>query len=137
MGDALDLTRIHFLDRIPYPALRSLFRISSAHVYLTYPFVLSWSTLEAMACESLLIASATPPVKEVVTHGENGILVDFFDKEALVGAMDAALSDPDRFRPLRRTARKLVTERFALENCLKQQADLLRSLAMGNFPNPS
>lgn len=137
MRGELDLSRIHFLGRIPYPALRALFRIASAHVYLTYPFVLSWSALEAMACESLVIASRTQPVEEVITHGQNGILVDFFDKDALIAAVDAALSDPDRFAPLRKSARNLVVERYRLEKCLKRQAELLYELAGGNYPNPS
>lgn len=137
MQDALDLSRIHFLDRIPYDALRALFRISSAHVYLTYPFVLSWSALEAMACESLLIASRTPPVEEVIVHNSNGLLVDFFDKEALVGCLDQALRDPEQFSALRRNARRTVVEDFHLDKCLNKQVEMLHALARGEFPNPS
>ena len=130
----LDLSRIHFLGRVSYKTLRSLFRISSAHVYLTYPFVLSWSPLEAMACECLLVASRTPPVEEVITHNEHGLLVDFFDKAALVAALDQALTRPDAFTRLRRNARRLVVERFRLTRCLKEQEELLLALVDGRFP---
>jgi glycosyltransferase involved in cell wall biosynthesis len=136
MRGALDLTRIHFLGRVPYEALRALFRISSAHVYFTYPFVLSWSILEAMACESLLIASRTPPVEEVITHNKHGLLVDFFDQKGLVDSLDQALSNPDKFTHLRRNARRLIVKRYRLEKCLALQADLLHALALGRYPNP-
>ncbi len=130
----LDLSRIHFLGKVPYVALRALLRISSVHVYLTYPFVLSWSVLEAMSCEGLLVASRTPPVEEVVTHGRDGLLVDFFDREELVETVSRALDDPERFAPLRKAARETVLERFELGACLEKQVDLLERAARGEFP---
>jgi len=129
MKDRLDLSRIHFLGNVSYSALRALFRISSAHVYLTYPFVLSWSVLEAMACEAMVVASATEPVQEVITDGENGLLVDFFDQKALVAHVDAALREPERFIALRQNARRNVVERFSLPVCLTRQVALLEELA--------
>jgi glycosyltransferase involved in cell wall biosynthesis len=129
MGNKLDFSRIHFLGNVPHFVLRALFRISSVHIYLTYPFVLSWSALEAMACEALLVASATEPVREVVTDEENGLLVDFFDQKALVARVDAALREPERFSHLRRNARKTVVERFSLPLCLGRQVALLEYLA--------
>ena len=125
LRDSLDLSRIHFLGKIPYGALRALFRISSAHVYLTYPFVLSWSTLEAMACGALLVASSTEPVREVVTDGENGLLVDFFDTQGLVDRMDAVLRAPGDFAALRCNARRTVVELFTLAGCLERHVNLL------------
>ncbi|MCL1939962.1 MAG: glycosyltransferase family 4 protein [Desulfovibrionaceae bacterium] len=130
-GD-LDLSRIHFLGSVSYAALRALFRISSVHVYLTYPFVLSWSVLEAMACEALLVASATEPVREVVTDGENGLLVDFFDQKALAARVDAALREPEQFTRLRQNARRTVVRRFSLPACLQRQVALLEELKLNN-----
>ena len=131
LRDRLDLSRIHFLGKIPYAALRALFRISSAHVYWTYPFVLSWSTLEAMACGALLIASSTEPVREVVTDGENGLLVGFFDTQALVERMDAALRTPGAFAALRDNARRTIVERFTLAACLERHVNLLYEMRAG------
>lgn len=134
--DSLDLTRVHFLGRITYGALRSIYRISSAHVYLTYPFVLSWSPLEAMACESLLVASDTEPVREVATHNKNALLVDFFDTNALVATLDEALRRPEQFEHIRKNARHTVRAKYDMQKCLKKQAELLSDLAARKFPAP-
>ena len=76
---AIDPVRTHFLGRVPRPQFVRVLQVSAAHVYLTYPFVLSWSLLEAMACGAPIVASDTPPVREVMTEGGSGPLVDFFD----------------------------------------------------------
>ncbi len=128
VGARLDFSKIHFLGRIAYPHLRALFRISSVHVYLTYPFVLSWSVLEAMACGCLVAASRTPPVEEVIQDGKNGLLLDFFDRQGLVDLMDAALSRPESFAPLRRNARQTVVDTYELENCLTRHVALLHQV---------
>ena len=125
VGEHLDFSRIHFLGRVSYQHLRALFRISSVHVYLTYPFVLSWSMLEAMACESLVVASRTPPVEEVVQDGKNGLLVDFFDRHKLVSLVDAALKQPETFALMRKNARQTILDTYELENCLGRHVDLL------------
>ena len=127
----LDLSRIHFLGRVSYADLRRIFQISAVHVYLTYPFVLSWSVLEAMACGCLLAASRTAPVEEVVRHNRNGLLVDFFSREELVRTLDAVLRAPRDFAPLRAAARRTVISRYRLSACLERQAELLRDLAAG------
>jgi len=80
----IDPARTHFLGRIPRAQYLRVLQVSAAHVYLTYPFVLSWSLLEAMACGVPLVASDTAPVREVLRDGENGSLVGFFDVPALV-----------------------------------------------------
>ena len=101
---SLDPARVHFLGRIPYDSYRKVLQISAAHVYLTYPFVLSWSMLEAMASGCLVIGSATPPVQEVIRHQENGLLVDFFDTSALANAITHTLQHPEQYQSLRHTA---------------------------------
>jgi glycosyltransferase involved in cell wall biosynthesis len=124
--------RVHFVGRVPYTDYLRILQISSAHVYLTYPFVLSWSVLEAMAAGALVIASRTPPVEEVIGDGVNGLLVDFFDPAALAEKVDAALSDPVAQVALRKRARQTVVERFALADCLERQSALIRrALRMG------
>ncbi|MBB5695660.1 glycosyltransferase [Muricoccus pecuniae] len=131
----LDPARVHFLGRIPHPALHALFRVSAAHVYLTVPFVLSWSVLEAMACGVLLIGSDTPPVREVVEDGRNGLLTDLFDHDALARRLVEALSDPARFAPLRAAARRTVEERYDLRRvCLPRQLAVLEALAARRRP---
>lgn len=136
LGDKLDMSRVHFFGQVSYDALRQVFRIASAHIYLTYPFVLSWSVLEAMACEALVIGSATPPVEEVIRHNENGLLTDFFDVEQLVALADKVLSSPERYTPLRKAARRSVVENFELRACLAKQTALLHDLAAGKYPIP-
>ncbi|MDZ5650660.1 glycosyltransferase [Nitrospirillum sp. BR 11828] len=85
VGDQLDLARIHFLGKVPYDTFLSVLRVSAVHVYLTYPFVLSWSLMEALASACLVVASDTAPVREVIKHGQNGLLVDFFSPRSWRG----------------------------------------------------
>ena len=95
----LPLERIHFLGRVPYPTYLSLLQVARVHCYLTYPFVLSWSLTEAMAAGPLIVASDTEPVRELVTDGEHGRLVDFFDQPGLAAALVRGLDgDPDAAR---------------------------------------
>jgi len=104
----LDPERVHFLGKVSYDIYRCILQISAVHVYLTYPFVLSWSMLEAMASGCLLVASDTQPVREIVRHGENGWLVDFFDGKALVEQILYALSTPPEAATLRANALESV-----------------------------
>lgn len=129
LGDGIDLGRVHFLGRLQYRQYLTVLHISAAHIYLTYPFVLSWSFLEAMAAGCVLVASRTPPVEEVIRDGENGYLVDFFDTDALVDAVGAALSRPDRDARVRAAARQTVLDRYDLATvCLPAYLALLRRL---------
>jgi len=121
----IDLGRVHFTGPLPYADYLNLLRVSSAHIYLTYPFVLSWSLLEAMAAGCAVIGSATPPVEEVIRHGENGLLVDFFSPAAIADATDILLDDTERARFMRDTARRTVVERYDLRTRALPQWDRL------------
>ena len=110
VGDSLDLSRTHFVGRIPYQSYVSLLQISRLHIYLTYPFVLSWSMLEAMACGAPVLASATPPVQEIIQDNKNGYLFDFFDQEQLISRAVTLSENPSHI--IRSNARKHVEENF-------------------------
>jgi glycosyltransferase involved in cell wall biosynthesis len=112
VGERLDATRVHFLGLVSYESLLKLFAFSTAHVYLTYPFVLSWSLLDAMACEALVVGSNTAPVREVIQNGENGLLVDFFDHAALADKLTEICSNPNAYGHIRRAARETVLAEF-------------------------
>ena len=128
----LDLARVSFVGRIPYKEYLALLRRSSVHVYLTYPFVLSWSLLEAMASGCLVIGSRTPPVEEVIQHGVNGLLTDFFDTNELAAHVDDALHRQHEWNPLREAARRTVLERYDLKRvCLPAQRRLVEALLKG------
>ncbi len=126
LRDSLDMTRIHFVGKIPYKNLINLFQISKCHVYLTYPFVLGWSVLEAMSCGCCVVASATSPVKEVINNYVNGILIDFFDKEAISYAIAKVLSDKSLRESLGVKARETILKNYDLEKiCLPKQFNLI------------
>ncbi len=128
--DRLDMTRVHFVGKLPYPQFISLMQVSRAHAYLTYPFVLSWSMVEAMACGAHVIGSATAPVEEVIQHGKNGTLVDFFDIAGWSHALAEALAHPNHFAPLRLAARQTVLENYDLHGiCLPRMVEFAEGFA--------
>lgn len=112
MKDRIDLGRVHFVGVLPYKSLIHVLSLSSAHVYLTHPFVLSWSLLDAMACECAVIGSDTAPVRDALTDGETGVLVDFFDTDALADRMADLCRNQPAFAPMRRAARQAVVQQF-------------------------
>lgn len=122
--------RIHFLGKIPYPRFVSLLQLSTVHVYLTYPFVLSWSLLEAMSAGCAIVGSDTAPVREVIRHDETGRLVDFFDARALAGEIAALLDDSRKRRALGERARQFVQRHYDLRRvCLPGQIEWVERLA--------
>jgi len=114
-GGDLDLSRIHFLGQVPYDVHVNLLQVSQVHVYLTYPFVLSWSFIEAMSAGCAIVGSATPPVLEVLEHGHNGLAVDFFSPIQIADSVDQVLDHPTRMAHLRAAARQTAVGRFDLK----------------------
>ncbi len=126
----LDRERVHFLGKVPYATFIDVLRLSSAHVYLTYPFVLSWSLLEAMSCACPIVASDTAPVREVITAGRNGLLVDFFAPQTIAETVVSALAEPQRMAAMRQQARQDMLTHYDLSSvALPRQIALIKSLA--------
>lgn len=125
VADRLDLSRIHLLPRLPYDDYLRLLQLSRAHVYLTYPFVLSWSLIEAMAVGCAIIASDTAPVREVIADGENGRLTPFFDPPALARNVSRLLADREAQAALGAAARQTARTRYAQQDSLDQVMDLI------------
>ncbi|WP_138934857.1 glycosyltransferase [Roseovarius arcticus] len=122
--------RVHFIDRIPHDQLTRVLQISRVHVYLTYPFVLSWSLMEAMSCGAAIVASDTAPVREVITDGQTGRLIDFFDRDALVREVSDLLDDADARARLGAAARQLMIDKYDLQTiCLPKQIAWVEDVA--------
>jgi glycosyltransferase involved in cell wall biosynthesis len=131
LGDAIDLSRVHFLGKVPYSSFLAILQISRVHVYLTFPFVLSWSMLEAMSAGCLVVGSRTAPVEEVIRDGENGILVDFFSPGEISQRVVEALEDARAHAQIRRNARSTIVDRFDLRTiCLPAQLGLIEKLIL-------
>lgn len=121
--------RVHFVGKVPYNIFLQVLQVSAVHVYLTYPFVLSWSLLEAMSAGCAIVASHTAPVLEVIEDGQSGILVDFFDVAELARAVLAVLADRALAERLGIAARRTVLERYDLRRvCLPRQFDWVNAL---------
>lgn len=110
--ESIDPARVHFTGRLPYDRFVDALSLSWAHVYLTYPFVMSWSLLEAMTCGCLIVGSDTAPVRDAITDGGNGLLVDFFDHDGLATRLIEACRAPGSFDHLRQAARATVEARY-------------------------
>lgn len=135
LGDRVDRARMHFPGKIPHAELGRLMSVSSAHVYLTYPFVLSWSLLEAMSSSCAIIGSRTAPVQEVITDGETGVLVDFFSPGEVAAAVVRALEKPEEMLPMRAAARRFAREHYDLHRvCLPKHLALVDEVAAGRTP---
>ncbi|MFP4085011.1 MAG: glycosyltransferase family 4 protein [Desulfonatronovibrio sp.] len=127
--DSLDMDRVHFVGRVPYNVYLDVLKVSSVHVYLTYPFVLSWSMLEAMSTQCIVTGSDTAPVREVIEHEKNGLLVDFFDVKGLAEKVIDVLAHRKEYDEIRKAARQTIKEKYDLKNiCLPAQLKLIKSL---------
>lgn len=120
----IDRRRVHFLGPVPYATYVKALQVSAAHVYLTYPFVLSWSLIESMSAGCVVIASDTGPLHEVI-DGRNGMLVPFFDIEGLAGKVVRALANPSHFNEMRIAARNAANDNYSLEICVPKLVDFI------------
>ncbi|HJT31545.1 MAG TPA: glycosyltransferase [Pirellulales bacterium] len=123
-GDDCDLSRFIFTGLLPTPALAQLFSLSDLHIYLTVPFVLSWSLMDALACGATVLASNTAPVREMIEHDRNGLLVDFFDVEGLADAAERVLDAPGDYSRLGQAGTEMIRQQYSLDVCLPRMLDL-------------
>jgi glycosyltransferase involved in cell wall biosynthesis len=128
----LDLSRVHFLPPQPYDLYARLLQTTSVHVYLTFPFVLSWSMIEAMALGCVIVGSDTPPVREAITDGLDGWLTPFHDPEALADKVSRILADPADYAAMGASARRTALSRYDKNDCLRQAMRIL-----GLAPEPA
>ena len=122
----LDMSRVHFTDLLPYDEYLQVLKASSVHLYLTRPFVLSWSMLEALSTGCLVVGSATPPVQEVIEDGINGLLVDFFNPSKIASKIIEALNNPDKMAKIRTRARETILETYDLAKLLPQHLEWIK-----------
>lgn len=127
-----DMSRIHFTGGLPYNEYLKLLQISSAHVYLSYPFVLSWSMLEAMAVGCCIVGSSTPPVMELMKDGHNGLLVDFYDVDSILERTEYVLDNQDKVLDIRQNARQLIVENYDLKDLMKRHINKVADLAFNS-----
>lgn len=128
-----DWARVHFVGHVPYAHFISLLQLSTVHVYWTYPFVLSWSLIEAMSAGAAIVASDTAPLQEVITDGENGVLVDFFSVGELVQSVCSLLDNPQTRAQLGEAARSTAKGKYDLKRiCLPKQLNWVEELARLN-----
>jgi glycosyltransferase involved in cell wall biosynthesis len=120
-----DPSRTHFLGKRDYVDYRDVLRVSSAHVYLTVPFVLSWSMLECMASGCAVIGSDTAPVREFIDNGANGFLVNFFDPRAISARIAEALAGGPAIEAMRAQARRTIETRWSADIALARHRELL------------
>jgi glycosyltransferase involved in cell wall biosynthesis len=133
--DEYDLSRFHFVGRLAPAELGKLLAATDLHIYLTVPFVLSWSMMNAMSCGAVVLGSSTAPVKEMIRDGENGLLADFFNPEEFARKALQVLADPAEFRPLGRAAEEMIAERYSMEKVIPSMLSLYEE-AMHRPPKP-
>lgn len=123
----LDMSKVHFVGSLQFKDYVSLMQISSAHVYLTYPFVASWSLLDAMATGCCIVASDTGPVTEFITDNYNGLLVDFFNIDQLVEKIEYALDNQAKVQSIRDNAVKTILDKYDFKDTLPKHIDFIKS----------
>jgi glycosyltransferase involved in cell wall biosynthesis len=128
VGKGLDMDRVVFPGRVPYELYINCLRRSDAHVYLTYPFVASWSLRESLAIGCPVVGSDTPPVSEFITHGENGILVPFLEPKAIAQDILALLENKDLTQKIKANARAYAEKHLSMEDYLTSYAKVIETL---------
>lgn len=129
VGDRVDWSRVHFLGQVPYADYQKIIQVSRCHIYMTMPFVLSWSLLETMSMEATIVASDVAPVREAMTHGKTGLLVDFHDPKALADQVIKVLERPQDFAHLGPAARQhVIAEYYFLTKCLPEHIAEMNAL---------
>ena len=128
-----DPSRVHFVGTLPYQQFLPLLQLSACHVYLTYPFVMSWSLLEAMACGCAVVGSDTAPVREGIRHGHNGLLVDFFSPADLAAAVAELLKNRERAKAFGAASRATVERSYDLDACVSRHLALMNLVASGGI----
>lgn len=135
LGDRLDLTRVHFLGQVPRETYLNVLQVSSVHIHFSYPFVLSWSLLEAMAAGCVVLGSSTEPVSEVLRDRENGLSVDMFSIPDICDRVDEVLEHPNRMQAIREAARAEMIRRYDLRTqLLPRWMNVLETMIAGRLP---
>jgi len=132
--DQYDLSKFKFLGNVPPQQLAGMLASSDLHIYLTVPFVLSWSMMDAMSCGAVVLGSATPPVVEMIRDGENGLLADLFDSEAIADKAVRVLQDPGEFRPLGRAAEQMIQDHYSVQAVLPRMVQVYERALNGPPP---
>ena len=130
----LDINRFHHFGFLPYDDMIKIMQISSIHVYLTVPFVLSWSMLEAMSCGCLILGSDTEPVTEVIKDGVNGLLVNFTSPDKIAARVSEVFEHENRMQHIRENARQTILDRYSLDKVIPLHIELIKDVAKGKFP---
>lgn len=130
----LDEDRIHWLGKLPYEQYLRVLQQSQAHIYLTVPFVLSWSFLEAMALGCPIVSSKVPPIQEVAENQKNALLADFFSPEDIAEKVEYLLDNPEEAKRLGNAARKTIVDNYALKDILPKYVKLITDVAKGKIP---
>ena len=129
VGDRVNWDMVHFLGQVPYEDYQKIIQISRCHIFLTMPFVMSWSLLESMSMQATIVASDVAPVREAISHGETGLLVDFFDPVALANQVAEICANPEKFAHIGPNARKHVVETYDfLTVCLPEHLRQINAL---------
>lgn len=134
-NNTIDLSKFKFIGRLPQEELATLLAASDLHIYLTVPFVLSWSMMDAMSCGAVVLGSDTAPVREMIRHGENGLLADFFNIEDIAEKALSVLRDPAAARPMGRAAERMIAERYSLDVLVPEMVKFYEQTATAKLPS--